>query len=225
MGVDGVEDPAAGMQIIQRSLRELYAEERTENDIVAEMPSVMDRALAGSACPFQTYKDSLIAFARANYALRLENGRCGATDQTECTAGYFDPKNAYIEPFLTADVDFSGGTLVLAGAIAASYGMDFVEVNLDAASNDGPLTVEFEAEEPAEFNVQIWKLNSGEGKPRALTVQPEAFQPSRGNAQVYVVPRVETTRYNQLALIITRLDGNETAGSTGSYNINLSSSG
>jgi hypothetical protein len=107
----GAEQPAIGMQIIKRSLEELYVEERTKNDIVPEMPGVMDRALAGSACPFQTYEDSLIAFARANYALRLENGRCAKEDFAQCGERYYDPDRIYMNPALEARLHYHGAAL------------------------------------------------------------------------------------------------------------------
>jgi hypothetical protein len=70
----GLEDPAAGMGIIRRALNVLYSKEivdiHTSSDLVSELPAVMDQALAGSACPFETYEESLAAFTQAVYDLR-----------------------------------------------------------------------------------------------------------------------------------------------------------
>jgi hypothetical protein len=70
----GLEDPAAGMDIIRRVLNDLYSKEivdiHTSSDLVAGMPAIMDQALADSACPFSTYEESLAAFAQAVYDLR-----------------------------------------------------------------------------------------------------------------------------------------------------------
>jgi hypothetical protein len=72
-----VEDPLAGMRIIQRSLDVLYSKEIIDIDstgeIDAAVPMVMDRALQDSDCPFKTYGDSLGAFMIAVDALLSES--------------------------------------------------------------------------------------------------------------------------------------------------------
>ena len=77
---DGVEDPTAGMRVISRTLTALYGGDivaiSASTDLVEHLPAIMDRALAGSSCPFQTFQDGLLHLARAIYALRLEGGRC-----------------------------------------------------------------------------------------------------------------------------------------------------
>ena len=226
-GIDkgGVEHPAIGMQIIKRSLGSLYAEERTADDIVEKLAHVMDHALAGSSCPFQTYEESLTAFSRANYALRLENGRCGTADLTECATNYLDPGNAYIDPWLEAELTYSGAELTYDGAIPTSYGMDLIEVNLDSALHGQPLRINFQIAEPARFEVQIWKLGPGGEKPRAVTAQPEAFQTVRGDTQVYVISKLEMAAYDRLALIITRLDAHEAMDGVGAYHLLVESTG
>ena len=52
---DGVEDPAAGMQVIEQALTVLYSGEvvdiASSTDLVRALPTIGDRALAGSSCP------------------------------------------------------------------------------------------------------------------------------------------------------------------------------
>ena len=75
--------PAAGTEVIRRALDVLYSGEvvdiRSSTDLVGMTPAVMDRALAGSSCPFQTYSESVTAFTRALYDLPLDSG---AYDET-----------------------------------------------------------------------------------------------------------------------------------------------
>lgn len=72
---NGVEDAAAGMRIIRRTLNALYSKEIVDidssKDLNAAVPAVMDHALEGSGCPFDSYEDSLQAFTNAIYALQL----------------------------------------------------------------------------------------------------------------------------------------------------------
>ena len=125
-------------------------------------------------------------------------------------------------PPLEAKPYYSGSRLTHAGAIPASYGMEFVEVSLYPTVNDQPLVVTFEGQgTAAQFDVQIWKLGSREAKPSAITVTPEAIPQNDGAAHVYVIPHVDTTTYNRLALIITRIDAEESTDPVGAYTIVL----
>ena len=56
-----------------------------------------------------------------------------------------------------------------------------------------------------------------------MTPHPETVPQDHGAAHVYVIPRVDTTTYDRLALIITRLDSDETSDPAGNYTITLSS--
>jgi hypothetical protein len=98
---NGVENPGAGMQIVRRALTSLYqlgeAQAGSLDTFDAWMPQVMDQALAGSACPFQTYTQSLAAFAQAVDALRFEHGRCQEPGLPE-GCGFYDPHSLYNNP-------------------------------------------------------------------------------------------------------------------------------
>jgi hypothetical protein len=184
----------------------------------------MDRALARTGGPFHTFAESLVAFARANYALRLENGRCTTSDLTECGGLYYDPDHVYADPPLEAVLDYSGAALTYNGALPSSYGIDFVDVRLDPTTQDQPLTIRFEGEgEVARFNVQVWKLGPSPWKPRAVTEQPAVMARTADGAQVYTIPSLDTEKYDRLALIITRLDPDEKTDPAGDYSIALDS--
>ena len=115
------------------------------------------------------FHDSLIAFARANYALRLEDGRCTAADLDGCRGHYYDPHNMYTEPSPEAELDYNGSPLTYDGSIPASFGMDFVEVGLNRGLNGQPVTITFQSE-GARFNVEIWKLAGGGADSQAGTL-------------------------------------------------------
>jgi len=211
-----------GMEVVRAALQEMA--ERDEPDIVAAVGSVMDRAFQRLDGPFQSFEESLIAFAWANYALRLENGRCASDDRAVCGGTYYDPDGMYQDPPLEARLSYKGGTRTYDGAIPASFGMDFVQVSLDPALHSQPLTVTLQSEGSiARFSVQIWELSPGRPKPRALTPHPEIVPRNKGGAHVYVIPQVDRTACDTLALIITRLDPDETVDPAGNYRITLTS--
>jgi hypothetical protein len=192
-------------------------------DIVGSTETAMDEAFARVDGPFHTFAESLLALARANYALRLRNGRCIAEDPAACDGVYYDPDDTYADPLLEAKLNHAGSPLTYDGSIPASFGMDFVEVSLSPVVHDQPMVLTFQGEgATAQFSAQIWKLRSG-AKPQAVTPHPETVPQGRGATHVYVIPRVDTTTYDRLALIITRLDSDETSDPVGSYTVTLNS--
>jgi hypothetical protein len=239
---DGVEDPGAGMQVVRNTLIALYSGDivdiHSSNDLIGAIPAIIDRALEGSACPFKTHEESLIAFARAVYGLGLEDGRCTAPEEpTGC--GFYDPYSLYAEPPV-GTITYSGATITYSEAaqpypagIRSSFGMDFVDVVLDPAADGQPLTIEFRPAPggDAQFNVQLWKLigvGGGEGggaRPRPVPTQTTAPQVLAGkNADghlSYVIPAIDTSAYNRLGLVITRFDADESSDPIGEYTIVL----
>jgi hypothetical protein len=235
---DGVEDPAAGMQVIRRTLVALYARDIVDvgssTDLIGKVPEIMDRALEGSSCPFKTYEESLIAFARAIYGLRLEGGRCTEPGgSTGC--GFYDPFGMYDDPPVST-ITYTGATITYSEAaqpypagIRSSFGMDFVDVVLDPAADGQPLTVEFHTAPgaDAEFNVQLWKLmGSGTGPrpqriPAGVTTVEILTRVNPDGPLFYVIPAIDTAAYNRVGLIITRFDANEGSDPAGEYTILL----
>jgi hypothetical protein len=235
---NGVEDPVAGMQVIKHVLTVLYSGEvvdiASSTDLVGAVPEVMDRALAGSACPFQTYAESLVAFARAIYALGLDGGRCTAGG-TPAGCGFYDPNNLYRDPpvdvitYAGTPVTYAAAKQVFPAGIKSSFGMDFVDVILDPAADGHPLTLEIYGAPgaDAEFHVQLWRLvDAGEGMRRRRvpnqTAALEVLTRANGDGHLlYTMPAIDTAATNRLGLIITRVDGNEEADPIGAYSLVL----
>jgi hypothetical protein len=209
-----------GMGVVRAALEEMAC--HFAPDIVSSMATVMDNALARVDGPFHTFEGSLTAFARANYALRLENGRCAAAPPADCGGFYYDPNRTYVDPPLEVKLNYYGAQLTYVGAIPTSFGMDFIEVGLDPAVHNRPLMVKIQGEGAvARFNVQIWQLASGAERPWAVTPQPENVPQNMDGAHTYLIPHLDTTAYDRLALIITRLDSHESADPAGNYRITL----
>jgi hypothetical protein len=235
---DGVEDPATGMDVISRALNTLYTKDIVDisasTDLVREMPTIMDRALEGSACPFQSYEGSLTAFARAIYALRLKDGRCTGPGIPE-GCGFYDRESLYSDPPLST-ITYTGTTALYTAAdqplpagIPSSYGMDFVDVVLDPTADGQALTVEFHGAPgtAADFNVQLWKLKDpgDDATPQPLAspvAAPEALTQVNANGHLfYVIPAIDRAEFNRLGLIITRVDSSESSDPIGEYTIVL----
>jgi hypothetical protein len=228
---NGAEDPGAGMQVIRRTMETLYTQETvdisTSTDLVGKMPEIMDQALAGSTCPFQTHADSLVAFARAIYALKLEDGRCTAPGMP-AGCGFYDPNNLYGDP-PASTIAHSGTPQQYPGEIESSFGMDFVEVILNPAAGGQSLRLEFYGAPGAEavFNVQLWQLvdTGGGARPRRIpahTTPPEILTRVDSEGSLfYVIPARNPAEFNRLGLIITRLDARESSDPIGAYTIKL----
>jgi hypothetical protein len=195
-------------------------------DILETMATVMDATFARMSGPFHSFEESLIAFARANYALRLENGRCAAAGPADCGGRYFDPDQRYVSPPLETEWHYSGSHASYSGAVPTSYGMDFVEVPVDPPALDQPLTIRFQGDgTSSRFNVQVWRLASGEFRPLAITPSPGIMLPMGNGGYAYTVSPDDTAAWDRLALIITRLDPGESLDPVGSYTITLDPTG
>ncbi len=228
---DGVEDPTSGMQVIRRTLTVLFSGDvvdiTSSAALVENLPELMDRALEGSHCPFETHTESLIAFARSIYALRLDGGRC--TEQgSPASCGFYDPHNLYHDPTIDT-ITYAGADLEHRDGIRSSFGMDFVDVKLDPAADGQPLTLQVRGAPGANaaFNVEIWKLmdSGGETKPRRVTGPSSgAEMVTRTNFDgqlIYEIPAIDVRAYNRLGLIITRIDAQESVDPFGEYTIVL----
>jgi hypothetical protein len=159
---DGHLDPAAGMGVIRSALSILYSGEVVDHtvsqDLVGALPEIVDRALDESSCPFDSHTESLTGFARAVYALRLEaSGRAAQTIRPE--ERFRDPHGVYGRP----PVDVMGHPEPghqHVGEIPNSFGIDFVEVNLEPTADGRPLTLEVRPTPGAEaaFDVEVLEL-------------------------------------------------------------------
>jgi hypothetical protein len=227
----GIEDPAAGMAVIRRALSVLYSGEIADvansADLVAHLPEVMDRALAGTACPFQTWDDALVHLSCAIYALRLAGGRC-TEPGLPAGCGLYDPNGLYLEPPV-GTVTYTGADQEYPMAIPSSYGMAFVDVVLDSAVDGQSLTIELigAPEGEARFNVQVWTLTEAgpSGRPQRIPAQlagPEVLADQDGDGHVSTRIRlIDLAEFNRLGLIITRVDANERIDPVGAFTIRV----
>jgi len=84
----GAEQPGQGMSVIQHVLQRMYEREIRALALnnLAEFEAAMDEAM-GVCSEFGSFDDSIVAFAHANYSLRLDDGK------------YYEPYGEfYIEP-------------------------------------------------------------------------------------------------------------------------------
>ncbi len=229
--VNGAEDPAAGMHVVGDALKALYSGDivdiSSSTDLIGALPEIMDRALAGSSCPFQTYEESLTAFAGAVFELRLDRGRCAEPGiPGEC--GFYDPYSQYQDPPVST-IAFTGREYAYQDGIGSSFGIDLIEVTLDRATDGHSFAVEFyrAPTSDAAFSVQLWHLTSSGGgtKPRHVSAEDTSAQilqqSSPDNHLTFVIPAIHWAIYDRLGLIITRFDTQEALDSIGEYAIEL----
>jgi hypothetical protein len=229
--LDGSLDPAAGMQVVRRALTILYSgkvvDVTASTDLIGALPGIMDRALAASPCPFDTHAETLAAFARALYALRLEGGRCAGPD-SPAGCGFYDPHEVYRDPPVKT-VIYSGEDQQHAGEIPSSFGLDFVNVTLSQDADGQPVKVEFHPAPGAvsAFTVQVLELEYPEEgrRPRVVSTQRAGQRTlvttASDGALSYTIPAVDTTEYDALGLVIARVDAEERLDPVGEYTIVL----
>jgi hypothetical protein len=209
-----------GMEVIRAALEEM-ARHFVPGDVAA-MGRAMDAALARVDGPFRSYEESLTAYARANYALRLQNGRCGSARAADCGGLHYDPEAMYSAPALEAELDYRGENAVFYGAISSSFGSDFIEVKLPRSVHGQSLSIVLKSEgDVARFNVQVWKLGPGYAGPSALTATPEMLAPQPDGTHTYSISQIDTLALNRIALIITRVDATEVSDPRGAYQVVL----
>jgi hypothetical protein len=217
------------MQVTQRALTVLYAGDvvdiRSSTDLVGAIPTVLDQALAGSSCPFQTYAESLTAFARALFALRLEGGRCTAP-RTPAGCGFYAPSDQYEEsPCRT--IAYAGTEQAYHDGIRDSFGIDLTEIGLDPAHAGLTLEVYGAPASAAQLDVQVLCLaSSGEsGKQRRILGECAAADvPATADSNgrlLYAVTVARGAPCSKLGLIVTRLDTQEALDQVGGYTMLL----
>ena len=239
--VNGTDDPSAGMRIIRQSLEVLYSEAKVDISISADLahylPAVIDQVLKGPEarlCPFQTFRESLQHFAQAIYQLRMDGGRCTAPG-TPAGCGFYDPEDLYFDPPVST-LTYRGERVVFEAVdqayprgIRSSFGIDFVDVELEPGTQGQPLTIEFSGASGggAEFSVEIWQLMdsgiSGGSKAGLFQVGGPAKLARRATDGhlLYAISEIDTGETNRLGLIITRLDSEEDSDPVGAYTIVL----
>jgi hypothetical protein len=202
------------MRPIRAALEEMAC--RPVKDIPTSLDPILDAALRRLRGPLGSFEESLIAFSQANYALRLEGGRCTTADARACDGRYQDPNRIYPEPALAAALNYDGAPLSYDGSLPASFGADLLQVHLDPAAGRQAIEVAFHSAR-ARFSVQLWRLNA-DGS-RALTAHPEALQGDCSVECRYNLPAPDAAQ--SVALIVVRLDANEGADPQGSYRLTV----
>ena len=228
---NGEENPAEGMKVIRSVLETLYkgelADSNTSVDSVESLPVIMDAALAGTqSCPFHNYRESLSQFAKAIYTLRLQNGKCLAPGYpTEC--GFYDPNNLYTTPALESLDIAENSVAYFNGSIRSSYGIDLVEIQLDANKSGGSLTVAFDkaSDSEAEFMIEMVKIKmSGFDVDESQTlsqVDETVLVDTKDGQAVIEIDSIDINRFDRLGLVIIRTDPKETLDEIGSYTIRV----
>jgi len=187
---------------------------------------VMDNALANTpSCPIRTYNESIALVARYVYTLKLHTEECaGAKALVGC--GFYDPEDLYLEPPAEA-VAYGGAESAYAGDLPGSYGMDFVEVNLDADMPNRPSMIEFQAppETASVFDVQVFKWDRP-GDDRGSEISLVAEEMVGGSSEAGTSFRMPLAKVYQeegerWVLIITRVDADEVVDPAGAYSVSL----
>jgi hypothetical protein len=158
---------------------------------------------------------------------RLVNNLGSASAAARDYGRYYGLDQANANPVPASETD-EAEELTFRGAIPTSYGMDFVELLLDPSVHGQALAIRVQGEGAVvRFHVQVWKLVPDPTgiKPRAVAAAPESALQTDDGAYVYVIPNVDTTAYDRLALIITRLDSDETIDPVGNYQVMLADTG
>jgi hypothetical protein len=231
---DGIEDPAAGLAVVRSALHALYAGDivdiSSSTDLLGALPQVMDRALADTpSCPFNTFEESLAAFARTVYALGLEGGRCTAPG-LPAGCGFYDPDGLYGEPPVHWIV-FSSRDITVTRTMEQSYAMAFVHLMPGDDARGRPVTIEIETprDGAALLNVQVWQLSESGLPGRLLPAAAHAMGPAvlgvagPGSHLSYSISLSEATKLDRIGLIITRVDVDEEADPVGAYTIRVTS--
>ncbi len=235
----GAENPRRGMRLIARVMQALYSKEYIDytksTDLVKGISIIMDQVLAGpeaAACPFRSFTASLDDFARAIYRLSLADGRC-TTPGSPTGCGLYDPHELYSAPIVPT-LPYTGNELVFAASdqpypagIPSSFGMDFIDVQLNSRLNGQAVTLEIYQQPGAQanFSVQvIHLLNSGSGW-ASKPVQASAFpieilkvNPTSGLASL-TIKHIDLAQFNRLGILITRLDTGENLDPVGAYTL------
>ena len=232
----GVENPEAGWRVIGEVLEVLYEINRSSTNSASNsmeiIPEILDTVLNSDQdriCPFGTFQESLTQFAEAMYLLQIEDGRC-VEPGLPVGCGFFDPHGLYKTPPLDV-FSYEGSSQVYAGAINSSFGVDFIEVQLEFPATEKQLEIEVSGLESgeAEFNVQVWKLvtHDLEDGSQQKIINPadpdQLLTIMDSQSGTFLISAEELRNYDRLGFAITRLDINEVQDAEGGYVINLAS--
>jgi hypothetical protein len=231
-GLDnGVEDPAAGMKVIREALKTLYQKDvidiNSSADLAGSLPHVMDVALKNtSSCEFDNYEESLTAFARSIYLLRLKSGSCPMVNKYS-NCGFYDPYDLYQRPNAIKLVVAQDKSAQINDKIPSSYGIDLLELGLDPSLRGRTLKITFESKSDSveQFNIELWHISSSStgSDAQRLPVHnlvTQAVHTENGKA-ILEVPVPDLVNFDGLGLVITRVDPGEGLENSGLYQITV----
>ncbi len=227
-----VDDPSAGMQPIRHVLETLYGGEiadiNSSTSAVKALPSIIDVALYETpTCPFHSFEESLVQFARAIYLLRREEGRCPAPHPyAQC--GFYDPGGLYSVPDAESYLLADGSRNVIEGSIPFNFGLDLLELSLDPAMDGKSLKLIFKSTSGRgyEYHIEGWgrSVKSTEnigGEYQPAFEGPIFSERTRQGSVVLEIERLSLEEMQVLDLVITRVDTNESSPTTGRYVIQV----
>jgi hypothetical protein len=223
-----VDDPSAGMKPIRYVLETLYGGNITDLEASASaidlLPSIIDVALYKTrTCPFHSFEESLVSFARAIYLLRRDEGRCPAP-HPYAWCGLYDPGRVYSIPDAQRYELGEGRRYRIKESIPNNFGLDLLELTLNPSMNGRPLKIVFKsASGPGyEYQVEVWgrpgpSSGIGGGKYKAAFAGPIYSERTREGRLVLDIQSLQLEEMPGLDLVITRLDTHESTPISGQY--------
>jgi hypothetical protein len=227
-----VEDPSAGMQPIRHVLETLYGGEiadiNSSTSTVKALPSIIDVALYETpTCPFHSFEESLVRFARAIYLLRRAEGRC-PSPHPYAHCGFYDPGGLYSVPDAESYVLAEGHTNRIDGAIPFNFGLDLLELSLHPSMDGKSLKIIFESTSGPEYeyHLEIWGRPDPAAETAAGKYQPAFDGPilSERTYEGHLVVEIQKLNLQEmqgLDLVITRVDTNDSTAIAGRYSIQM----
>jgi hypothetical protein len=220
--VDGEENSSAGMEVIFKTLEELYADEGLLNIQPEEMPAslavLMDRVFSKlDTCPFADFRSSLAAFHRAVYGIRVK--QAALSDEPQGYTGFYDPQDLLPPPDV-AEVLADNGSRIYEEWIGGGYGVDFIEVQTSDRTKENGFRIEVTNTEAgsAVFTVQVWLIagQDHEISPPSMSRLVELGEIRAGER---VSAEISSSEGSEMiaAVLVSRVDGQESANLSGSY--------
>ena len=225
------EDPSSGMKVIRHILEALYKGEIVDinsfTNVAQAFPRILDAALRSTpSCPFQSYEESLVHFARAVYMLRLEDSSChNSTDLSGC--GFANPGHVYTAPRADIYLLKAEHPLEIRDSIPSSYGIDLIELTLDPSleGKKVKLVVTSSNEANLAFHIEVWKIktpsDSSSSEQQLAEVAVPISRPMKNGSLILEFENTNQDSFNRLGLIITRTDQYEEVEPSGAYSIQL----
>jgi hypothetical protein len=220
---------AAGLEFIHYTLEELYVRPELLNiektALPDNFPNLMDQVFSHfGRCPYTSYPESLIDFARSIYNLRLTTRLCAAgEDLPGCQlAGKNTPSP---EP-PAQQLVYQGVPIEYRDQIASSFGIDLVELQINDTSllplrigfrnlpgSSGSYNVQFmEPEQAANLEPgKVYQVNNS----NVLVSQDSA----QAKEMTFILQHLSPGDLDTLGIVITRLDEQEQQGSSGRYEL------